>query len=235
TGQLGSALANLPPNTIDRRGRTPTTLLGSGAAGAGLAPEAAPNLGSRAASTVEPPIRDPVVVGRFTSAFRNAAAGAELDRSEPDPLLVSFDLVNLHEVMLEQIDPVKTVPLRTATRIRLGGERFDLTPRPGVVVAPSFDRIMVAPSIVTPLYELLAEYDRDRLLPGVDRIPDDGITLLETNARFVAAFLAGANHEMNAELLWRRYPTDQRGTTLRRFWDWLDDGDDIPAIHTWNP
>jgi hypothetical protein len=98
-----------------------------------------------------------------------------------------------------------------------------------------FDRIMVSPSIETPLYERLAEYDRTRLLPGVDRIPEEGVTLLETNARFVSAFLVGANHEMNRELLWRRYPTDQRGTTLRRFWDWLDDGEDVPAIHTWNP
>ena len=29
----------------------------------------------------------------------------------------------------------------------------------------------------------------------------------------------GANHEMNRELLWRRYPTDRRGTPFHRFWD----------------
>lgn len=27
-----------------------------------------------------------------------------------------------------------------------------------------------------------------------------------------------ANHEMNRELLWRNYPTDMRGTSLRHFW-----------------
>jgi hypothetical protein len=27
-----------------------------------------------------------------------------------------------------------------------------------------------------------------------------------------------ANHEMNRELLWRNYPTDMRGTSLRNFW-----------------
>ena len=51
----------------------------------------------------------------------------------------------------------------------------------------------------------------------------------------MSAFLVGANHEMNKGAPLARYPTDQRGTTLRRFWDWLDDGDDVPAIDTWNP
>ena len=31
--------------------------------------------------------------------------------------------------------------------------------------------------------------------------------------------MAGLNHEMARELLWRGYPTDQRGTVFRRFWD----------------
>jgi len=38
---------------------------------------------------------------------------------------------------------------------------------------------------------------------------------------------------MNRELLWRGFPTDQRGTPLRRFWDWADGGADIPPIHGW--
>ncbi len=59
--------------------------------------------------------------------------------------------------------------------------------------------------------------------------------LLETNPRFVAAFLAGMNHELNRELLWRRYPTDQRGTPVRRFWDRLAGASatDIPPMHEW--
>ena len=91
----------------------------------------------------------------------------------------------------------------------------------GVTIAPTFDRIMAYPELAVPAYRLLARYDRTRLLPGVDAIPPDSVTLLETNPRFVAAFLAGVNHEVNRELLWRRYPTDQRGTPVRRFWDRL--------------
>jgi hypothetical protein len=137
--------------------------------------------------------------------------------------------------ILQQTDPVLTVRLRTAARVQVAGQRLDQLVRPNVIVAPTFDRIMVAPAISTALYELLAQYDRTRLLPGVDLIPDNAITLLETNARFVSGFLAGANHELNRELLWRRYPTDQRGTPLRRFWDWLDGGADVPLRHSWYP
>jgi hypothetical protein len=51
----------------------------------------------------------------------------------------------------------------------------------------------------------------------------------------VEAFLVGANHEMNRELLWRRYPTDRRGTPFRRFWERLDGRTDIGAIHEFAP
>ena len=43
-------------------------------------------------------------------------------------------------------------------------------------------------------------------------------TLLETNNRFIEAYLVGLNHEMARELLWREYPTDQRGTYFASFW-----------------
>ena len=78
---------------------------------------------------------------------------------------------------------------------------------------------MVAPAIDVPLYPYLARLDPARFCPGVSAIPDNSITVLKTNPRFVEALLVGLNHEMNRELLWRAYPTDQRGTPFRRFWD----------------
>ena len=57
-----------------------------------------------------------------------------------------------------------------------------------------------------------------------------------TNPWFVQAFLAGLNHEMGRELLWRGFPTDQRGTCFRRFWDRPGpDADDITAMTEWDP
>jgi hypothetical protein len=237
TATLRSALSSLPVDTLDRRGRTTTPLTTTATAGSSALQPALtpPVLGGRTANTVAPLDRDPIVLDRFQSAFRTVSTTMALSRAEPEPVLVALDLVSVGTSILAQTDPVRAIRLRAASRIRIGGQRIDQVMHHGVTVAPTFDRIMVAPSIITPLYELLASYDRTRLLPGVDRIPDDGITLLETNARFVEAFMIGANHEMNRELLWRRYPTDQRGTTLRRFWEWLDGGDDVPPIHTFAP
>src|SRR5919204_5372147 len=58
--------------------------------------------------------------------------------------------------------------------------------------------------------------------------------------------MVGLNHEMGRELLWREYPTDQRGSYFRQFWDvnlvlppapTPEDRErlrDIPEIHTWS-
>lgn len=75
------------------------------------------------------------------------------------------------------------------------------------------------PSFPQPMYELLRDYVPELFLPGLDRIAPNTVALLETNPRFVEAFLAGANHELGRELVWREFPTDVRGTFFRQFWD----------------
>jgi hypothetical protein len=71
------------------------------------------------------------------------------------------------------------------------------------------------------------------------------VTLLRTNQKMIEAFMVGLNHEMARELLWREYPTDQRGTYFFQFWDsagfvpppgqTVDPATlrDIVKIHTW--
>jgi len=50
----------------------------------------------------------------------------------------------------------------------------------------------------------------------------------------VASFMAGANHEMIRELLWREFPADLASTTFRRFWDRPDRTlTDIDPIADW--
>ncbi len=80
-----------------------------------------------------------------------------------------------------------------------------------IMAAPRFDRAM---------FEALDAYDREWLIPGVGKIPfTDFVTVLETNPQFTENFLIGLSDEMGRELLWRGYPTDQRGTYFQRFWD----------------
>jgi hypothetical protein len=92
-----------------------------------------------------------------------------------------------------------------------------------------------------PLYKLSADW----ILPGLDQVPQDTVSLVRTNERFVEAYMIGANHEMARTLLFNEYPTDQRGTYFRQFWDpsphmpplgqMLDPETlkDIKPIHTW--
>jgi hypothetical protein len=81
------------------------------------------------------------------------------------------------------------------------------------------EQVMAAPTFPHPLYEALDRYDREWLMPGVAALkPHELVTLLATNARFVEAFLVGANHEFARELIWRGYPSDGRGTSFFSFW-----------------
>lgn len=95
-----------------------------------------------------------------------------------------------------------------------------------------------APVIPDPLAGRLKVLDPAALLPGLSKLPDNTVALFEEDRAFIEAALAGANHEMNAELRWRGFPTDMRGTPLRRFWprgypSGDTRGDDIGPIHTW--
>src|SRR5437762_4213004 len=56
-------------------------------------------------------------------------------------------------------------------------------------------------------------------MTGLDQLPQDSVTLARTNERFIESFMVGANHEMARTLLFNEYPTDQRGTYFRQFWD----------------
>ena len=56
-------------------------------------------------------------------------------------------------------------------------------------------------------------------VPNLNLVEPDSVTLLETNQRFIEAYMVGLNHEFARELLWREYPTDQRGSYFRQFWD----------------
>ena len=67
--------------------------------------------------------------------------------------------------------------------------------------------------------QALRDLSPDRVFPGLDRVPPDTVQVLQTNSPFIEAFMVGLNTEMARELLWRGYPTDQRGTYFQQFWD----------------
>jgi hypothetical protein len=179
---------------------------------------------------VELPESLPASAAALAQAFEAQFEEADVVSLRPPP--VAIELSGLHAGVVAALDPVPVIELRTRERLQVNGEPLDQQgPDTGLRLTADLGPVMAGPLLPEALYRDLAALDQDRLLPGAGQIPADTVTLLETNPRFVEAFLVGANHEMNRELLWRRYPTDRRGTPFRRFWERLDGQEDIGPIH----
>jgi hypothetical protein len=236
-------LARLPPDAL--RGRGPmvvrpgavegdVVVVDDGAPTAGGASDA----GRIGSPTIVPPlVRDAAVVSRFERAGSLQWQVAAVADVRPGTEVVPFPLDAAATALARRCSPSVAHVARVGTMVRLGetplGALLDGAQVAGVATSPLADRVMAYPELTAPAYRMLADHDRDRVVPGVDAIPPDSVTLLETNPRFVAAYMAGANHELNRELLWRRGPIDQRGTPIARFWDRLDGAPDIPPMHRW--
>lgn len=107
---------------------------------------------------------------------------------------------------------------------------------PTTIPTVGVESIMVAPRFPQPMYEPLRDVSQELLLPGLDTIPPDRVVGLETNRRFVESFMVGLNVEMGRELLWRGFPTDQRGTYFDQFWGVAGSSKpraDIVPLDTW--
>jgi hypothetical protein len=131
-------------------------------------------------------------------------------KTAPAPQLNLF-AVGVKAKLLQSVDPEKTI----ATRVLASLSPVDGAKEPD----DPLDPIMDAPNFPQPMYEALRDLSQDFLLPGLDDVPPNTVALLETNSTFVGSFMVGLNAEMSSELLWRDYPTDQRGTYFRQFWD----------------
>jgi hypothetical protein len=75
------------------------------------------------------------------------------------------------------------------------------------------------PEFHRPMYRFLRDLSQEYILPGLENVPQNSVGLLQTNRRFIEAFMLGLNHEMASELRWREFPTDLRGSYFRSFWD----------------
>jgi len=158
--------------------------------------------------------------------------------SAPEPLRRA-QLDQVQSTIVAKLDPRDAITEGLSKRL----QRAPGTPPP----ADPLDPVMAAPRFAEPMYEALRDASQELLLPGLDKIPPNTVALLQTNQRFIEAYMVGLNHEMARELLWNEYPTDQRGTYFRHFWDTggflpedgAEDGAlpdalaDIKPIHTW--
>jgi hypothetical protein len=124
----------------------------------------------------------------------------------------TLDLGLIVNEMVIAVDPKKTVPKRVLGTIVL-------PPRVRLEIGELFVEAMAYPEFDTPMYEPLKNISSDLFLPNIGLIAENSVTLLETNQKFIESYMVGLNHEFARELLWREYPTDQRGSYFRQFWD----------------
>ena len=183
---------------------------------------------------------------RFKNSLKDMYRLLQLVREDiPKALpVLPLDLPAVAGGIVGKLNPEKTVPAWTAQYIFLPAWiREQLREE-------SFVEAMAYPKINRPMYEDLKKISTELFLPNLELIGQNSMTLLETNQPFIESYMVGLNHEFARELLWREYPTDQRGSYFRQFWDvssMLQDPAladktedekrepyyDIPKIHLW--
>jgi len=195
----------------------------------------APGVGSTITTTLD--------IQAFQTAFTdfNAFATANAVGAFQRPALASSSVTNIEERITNKLKQkgqmVKRVERGVLVKI-FNAATGQYQTNPLTKLRP----IMAHPEYDEPMFRKLKDISKDYILPNLNLVPNNSITLLETNQRFIEAFMAGLNHELGRELLWREFPTDQRGSYFRRFWDVSDDiyqtdpekQLDIEKMHTWN-
>lgn len=230
-GEAGAA------GTLDTDARTPEAVddlpaaPGFTTAGPGEAP---PRPGSKDGA-------DSPEAVRFKEALRNTYAVDAAERKIEKKVRRPLDLRAVAGAAVAGINPKVTVPKRVLGSI-------EIPERIAGQLVEDFGEVMVYPEIDTPMYEPLKNRSSEFFLPNIQLLSNNSITLLETNQKFIESYMVGLNHEFARELLWREYPTDQRGSYFRQFWDvtgfLAEPGADpeaqrerlrdIPELHRWS-
>jgi hypothetical protein len=151
-------------------------------------------------------------------------------KTQPDarPPIIATAVFSM---VMAQVDPALTIAPIVAPIVANPNGPSPAPPDP----APA----LPGPSFPQPMYEPLRDLDPQHLLPGCDLVLADSVVPLASDAGFIEAYMAGLNHEMSRELLWREYPSDERSTSFRVFWTPAGADprsyDQLPPIHEWLP
>lgn len=149
--------------------------------------------------------------------------------TQPPETLETEPPMNLeacHTALTIQLQPNLTVGQRVTDRISIDSATVPWSPR------DPLEPILVHPEYERPMYVPLKAISSSWLLPGIEELKPNTVSLAVSNQRFIEAYMVGLNHEMTRELLWNEFPTDQRGTYFRQFWSIsshvLENGSTLP-------
>jgi hypothetical protein len=162
------------------------------------------------------------------------------------PAAAGYQVAAVTNTVIDAVDPSVTIPAAVAARVSLDGAAS------GSRVGTAASRALLAgtdasvdplrhrfyePQFPQPMAEPLRELFPDLVYPAVDGLPEDSVALLVGNTVLIVAYLAGLNHELGRELLWRGYPSSGRATWFRNFFDTrgaqTDATGDIAEITGW--
>ena len=146
--------------------------------------------------------------------FRRAASAiaGRLGIKPKQPARPKLDLGGAADKLAAALDPKRAWPILIAREVILTFSPAWLQEPEHLVPALAY------PDFDDPMYEKLRDLSAELFLPNLKLIPPDTITLLNTNPPFIETYMVGLNHEFGRELLWREYPTDERGSYFRQFW-----------------
>lgn len=165
------------------------------------------------------PTVDPLPPGwDYPGAFRKAAADhlSRIRNRSIASLVQPSTLAETLGFVRAQMHPRVALKKLAGALVTTGDNVLPPT-APGVAPVGT-ETVMMAPAYPQPMYEPLKEKSQDLLLPGLDKVEPERVVGVRTNRAFVEAYMIGLNFEMGRELLWRGFPTDQRGTYFKHFW-----------------
>lgn len=158
---------------------------------------------------------------RFRAAIAEAFGNVNAAPANGETLR-PVDLAATAATLAAAIDPATTVAASLGRRLGV---------LPSWHPADPLDEVMAAPTFPQPMYKPLFDVSPEWILSGLGQLPLDVACLAHPNERFIEAYLLGANDEMGRTLLFNEYPTDQRGSYFRQFWDTRGVPDPAPDIN----
>ena len=148
-----------------------------------------------------------------TAPLAESVAGTPtVTPTPPDGSAINAQTGHSDGAVRARLDPDATFALEANARVVVPADVAATRP-------DALSPVMLTPTFPEPMYEPLREMFAQMLLPGLERIPNNSVMVLDIDAAFVEAYMAGLNDEMSRELLWREFPTSLRGTYFRQFWD----------------
>jgi len=187
---------------------------------------------------------DSVEAANFRVALKDAYNVYQSPPPLP-PVRRPLDINNAVAKLKQSLDPAVAIPKRAEFILKIPAKIKDSYLRPQKTLVT----VMAHPVFSEPMYSPMRDISSELLVPNLHLISNNTVSLMETNQRFIESYMVGLNHEMGGELLWREFPTDQRGSYFRQFWDVGDAVNrnpdktaaqieeellDITKLHTWD-